>query len=604
MAGDAQDTAPSGASRDVERVGARGDAWFDPLDVRHPSRRLPVYARNGMVCCSNPMAAAAGLAALRAGGTAADAVVAAAATLTVVEPTSNGIGSDAFALAWSAADRRLYGLNASGPAPTGISHERVIADGHAERRPDGTPRMPRFGWTPVTVPGAPAAWAALVGRLGARTLAQDLADAVAYARDGYALAPHVARCWARDVDEYVAAWGARRDTGGSDPHVFDEWLRVFAPDGVAPRAGDLVRLPDHAATLEAIGATDAETFYRGRVAERIDAASRAGGGYLRAGDLASFRPQWVEPLALPYRDRVVCEIPPNGQGIATLMALNILAQFDLAGDAAARGAVGVAGRDDELTCHRQIEAMKAAFADALATVSDPAFTRVDYARYLDPAYGAARAREIGARARDYGPLDVGASGTVYLCAADAAGNMVSYIQSNYQGFGSGVVVPGTGVSLQDRGADFSLDPRAANALLPGKRTYHTIIPGFLMDAGAAPAHDGSLGVAGVPVGPFGVMGAYMQPQGHLQVVLSCVDFHLNPQQALDAPRWQWLRDGTLALEPALAARVGEALAARGHRVRTDLDVTSYGRGQMIVRLPNGTLVGGTEPRCDGCVASY
>ncbi len=540
---------------------------FDPTYQRFPSQRYPLFARNGMVNCSNPLAAAAGMEALRDGGNAVDAAVAAAAALTVVEPTANGLGSDAFALVWSEADGRLFGLNASGPAPMGISRERVLADGRAENG-----RMPARGWTPVTVPGAVGAWAALTGRFGRRDLACNVAPAVRYAREGYPCAANLARVWA----QAFRAFEPRRD----DP-VFAEWFRTFAPQGRAPYAGELVTLPDHAATLEAVGATGGRAFYEGDVARAIDAASRAHGGYLRYDDLAAFAPQWVEPVSVGYRGYTVCEIPPNGQGIAALMALNVLKEFDFAPDA-----IGA-----PLTCHRQIEAMKIAFADAFRYVTDPACMELDYRDLLDPAYGARRAAEIGPRAADHGPALPPKSGTVYLCCADGAGNMVSYIQSNYMGFGSGVVVEGTGVALQNRGHDFSLDPAAANRLEPGKRTYHTIIPGFLMRDGR-------------PVGPFGVMGGYMQPQGHVQTVMNYVDFGLDPQQALDAPRWQWLRDGSVIVETRFAAETARQLRRLGHDVRVELDANEFGRGQMIVRLGNGVLVGGTESRTDSNVACW
>ena len=283
---------------------------FDPLRQRYPSQRFPLYARGGMVNCSCPQAAAAGLEVLRRGGNAVDAAVAAAATLTVAEPTANGIGSDAFALVWSEKDKRLFGLNASGPAPQLLSVDRVQADGRAA---DG--RMPLRGWTPVTVPGAPGAWAALNGRFGRLSLSEDLAPAVGYARDGYPCGPNIAAMWQRSVDIF-----SKTLTGPE----YGPWFHTFAPDGRAPRAGEMVYLPDHAATLQQIGETDAEAFYRGDIARRIDAQSRRDGGYIRYEDQAAIQPQWVEPISVNYRGFDVCEIPPNGQGIAALMALNIL----------------------------------------------------------------------------------------------------------------------------------------------------------------------------------------------------------------------------------------------------------------------------------------
>ncbi|RSX56991.1 gamma-glutamyltransferase family protein [Bifidobacterium samirii] len=536
---------------------------FDPLAQRYPSQRYPLYAGRAMVNCSMPQASAAGLQAIVKGGNAFDAAVAAAAALTVVEPTSNGIGSDAFCIAWSARERRLIGLNSSGPAPRAISIDRVLADGADEHG-----RMPMLGWTPVTVPGAPAAWAALNGRYGRLTLAEDLAPAVDYARDGYPCNPNLSYFWRKGADLYRS-----RNADGR----FDAWMRTFAPGGRTPEPGDVVRLPDHAATLEAIGASDARAFYEGDLAQAIDRASREAGGYLRHDDLAAFRPRWVDPMRVNYRGYEVCEIPPNGQGIVALMALNILNNFDFP------------AKESVDTYHRQIEAVKIAFADAFETVTDPDDTDFDYRRYLDPAYGAERARLIDGEARVRTTSTPADGGTVYLCCADGEGNMVSYIQSNYMGFGSGIVVPGTGIALQNRGADFSLDPARANALKPGKRTYHTIIPGFLMKDG-------------LPVGPFGVMGGYMQPQGHVQVAMNAIDFGLDPQQALDAPRWKWDRRNEVRVETRFDADIARALARRGHAMTMALETADFGRGQMIMRLDDGMLVGGTESRTDSNIA--
>ena len=536
---------------------------FDPLAQRYASQRFPLYARGGMVNCSSPQAAAAGLEALRRGGNAMDAAVAAAATLTVTEPTANGLGSDAFALVWSEKEGRLFGLNASGPAPMLADADKVLALGRDEKG-----KMPRHGWTPVTVPGAVGAWAALTERFGRRSLAQNLAEAVRYAREGYPCAPNLAAGW-------QSAFAAYRKLL-TEP-CFDAWFQTFALEGRAPEAGELIRLPDHADTLEEIGATGGESFYRGELAKKIDAESRKFGGFLRFEDLAAYRPLWVEPIRLNYRGFEVCEIPPNGQGIVALMALNILKEFDFP------------ERDCAMTAHRQIEALKMAFADAFRTVTDPKDMELDYHRLLLPEYGAQRAREMTDRAQSYGPAMPPKSGTVYLCCADGEGNMVSFIQSNYMSFGSGIVVPDTGIALQNRGADFSLDPKAANVLRPGKRSYHTIIPGFLMKDG-------------LPVGPFGVMGGYMQPQGHVQVVMNTVDFALDPQQALDAPRFQWLRDGSVTVESRFDPELARALRRMGHDVRVDLNTSSFGRGQMIRRLENGVLVGGTESRTDSNIA--
>ena len=539
---------------------------FNPTYQKYPSRRYPIYAKGGMVNSSSPQASAAGLEVLKKGGNAMDAAVATASTLTVTEPTANGIGSDAFALVWSAKEQKLYGLNSSGPAPMAASIEAILAD-----KKDNCGKMPVFGWTPVTVPGAPKAWAELNGRFGRLSLAEDMAPAVRYAKEGYPCSPNLAIMWQRAYKRYSEVFAGKPE--------FDEWFKTFAPEGRAFEAGDIIKLPNHAKTLEAIGATGAEAFYSGDIARKIDADSRRFGGYLRYEDLAKFEAKWVEPIKVNYRGYEICEIPPNGQGIVALMALNILKEFDFA------------EKDCAETYHKQIEAIKIAFADAFHYVTDPDKMEIDYASLIDPAYGAERAKEIEENAKIYTHSIPPKSGTVYFCCADGEGNMVSYIQSNYMGFGSGIVVEGTGISLQNRGSDFSLDYRDANCLMPGKRTYHTIIPGFILKEGKA-------------VGPFGVMGGYMQPQGHVQVAMNYIDFHLDPQQALDAPRWQWMRDNSVTAETSFSSEIARVLQQKGHNIRVDINTPSFGRGQMIVRLENGTLVGGTESRTDSSIACY
>ena len=538
---------------------------FDPLLQRYPSQRFPVYAHRGMVNCSTPQAASAGLEILQKGGNAMDAAVAAAAALTVVEPNVNGIGSDAFALVWSEKDQKLFGLNSSGPAPALASIERLKADGK-----DNDGKMPVFGWTPVTVPGAPKAWKEMTERFGRLSLAENLAPAVRYAREGYPCSPNLAYSWRTTARRYREIFKSPE---------FEGWFSTFVPEGVGPEAGDLVVLPDHANTLEAIGRTNADAFYTGDLARAIDEKSRKDGGYLRYEDLASYEANWVEPISLSYRGYDVCEIPPNGQGIVTLMALNILKEFEFT------------EKESVETYHRQIEAIKMAFADAFKCVTDPDDMPVSVSQLLDPAYGAHRAAQMTDRAQIWTNELPPKSGTVYFCCADGEGNMVSFIQSNYMGFGSGIVVDGTGISLQNRGADFSLDPDDVNCLRPGKRTYHTIIPGFLMKNGK-------------PVGPFGIMGGYMQPQAHVQVVMNYVDFGLDPQQALDAPRWQWMRDGRVTVESRFDPGMALQLQRRGHMMQPSLSAGSFGRGQMIVRLDNGVLVGGTESRTDSNIACF
>ncbi|MCF8566451.1 gamma-glutamyltransferase family protein [Alicyclobacillus tolerans] len=533
---------------------------YDPLYYPYASRRMTTYARNGMVATSQPLAAQAGLDALKQGGNAIDAAIAAAAALTVVEPTSNGIGGDAFALVWM--NGKLHGLNSSGPAPKLISAAQLQKLGYSE--------MPRLGFLPVTVPGAPAAWAELSQRFGKLPLSQVLAPAVDYAENGYPVSPNLGRLWESSYRLY------RDNCQGNE---FASWFSTYAPNGRAPRIGEMWRSPDHASTLKEIAETKARAFYEGAIADKIEAFSKEYGGYLRKDDLAEFAPQWVEPIRVSYRGYDVWEIPPNGQGIVALMALNLLKGFDLC------------ERDSVETYHRQIDAIKLAFADAKKFVTDPKHMQVRVEDLLSDGYADDRRRLIGNQALTPEPGRPPGGGTVYLATADSEGNMVSYIQSNYNGFGSGLVVPGTGISLHNRGYTFSLDPSHANFLEPGKKTYHTIIPGFLTKDGSA-------------VGPFGVMGAYMQPQGHVQVVTNSIDFQLNPQAALDAPRWQWTEGKRVVLESSVPGHIAEALARRGHDIQIAVDSVSFGRGQIIRREESGVLAGGTEPRTDGGIAAW
>ncbi|UFJ43407.1 gamma-glutamyltransferase family protein [Brevibacillus humidisoli] len=549
-----------GPGSQSESKGGEVTVKFDALYYPYASRRTVTYARKGMVATSQPLAAQAGIEILKKGGNAIDAAIATAAALTVVEPTSNGIGGDAFALIWT--DGKLHGLNASGPAPRGISREVLERAGIKE--------MPRYGWAPVTVPGAPSAWAELSKRFGRLPLTEVMAPAIAYAEDGYPLSPVLASNWQKAFVSY------RQQLAGEQ---FRSWFDTFAPEGRPPRVGEIWRSSHHARTLQAIAETGPESFYRGDLAERIDHFSKQHGGYLRAEDLAAYRPEWVEPISLHYRGYDVWEIPPNGHGLVALMALNILKGF------------WFDQRDTVETYHLQLEAIKLAYADGRKYITDPAFMSVRVEDLLSDGYAEERRRLIGTEALEPLPGQPLRGGTVYLCTADGEGNMVSFIQSNYYGFGSGLVVPGTGIALHNRGYNFTLDPAHDNCLAPGKKPYHTIIPGFL-------TKDDS------PVGPFGVMGGFMQPQGHVQMVMNTVDFGLNPQASLDAPRWQWKEGKVVELEQSVPTHIAEALARCGHHVRVALDSGEFGRGQIIWRLDDGVLVGGTEPRTDGHVAVW
>ncbi|ADU29246.1 gamma-glutamyltransferase family protein [Evansella cellulosilytica] len=534
---------------------------FNSSHYPYSSQRMVTYGKKGMVATSQPLAAQAGLDILKKGGNAIDAAIATAACLTVVEPTSNGIGGDAFALVWTKGE--LHGLNASGPAPASISIEKL-----KER---GIDEIPKFGWIPVTVPGVPAAWAELSKRFGKLSLKEALAPAINYAREGYPLSPTLAHFWKRGAEAYTKL------LEGSE---FDSWFETFAPGGKAPEAGDIWKSEGHATTLEAIAETNAEAFYTGELAEKIDAFSQKYGGYLTKNDLASFNPEWVKPISVNYKGYDVWEIPPNGQGLIALMALNMLKNDTFA------------ARDDATTFHKQIEAMKLAFADGEKYITEDKEMSTTVDALLSDSYSQSRRELIGSEAITPTAGEPPKGGTVYLATADEEGNMVSFIQSNYMGFGSGLVVPGTGISLQNRGHNFSLDPNHDNALKPGKRTYHTIIPGFLTKGNEA-------------IGPFGVMGGFMQPQGHMQVVMNTIDFGLNPQAALDAPRWQWMKDKQVLLEQTVPNHLATSLSAMGHHIQVTHQSGSFGRGQIIWRDPKtGVLAGGTESRTDGAIAVY
>ena len=522
-----------------------------------PSSRSAVLADGAMVATSHPLAAQAGLSVLAEGGTAVDAAIATAAALTVVEPCSNGIGSDAFAIVSDG--EGLHGFNGSGRWPASASAAALRAAGHDE--------MPPWGWTSVTVPGAVDTWSALHQRWGRLPVARLLAGALGYAERGHPVAPVVARQWTSAARHYPAL-GLGEVAG---------WAKVFAPDGSAPDAGHRWVSPGHARGLRCLAENGLRDFYEGEVAGAIVDWSVSTGGHLSADDLAAHHGEWVEPISVSYRDHEVWEIPPNGQGIAALLALGMAERTDVA-DHPQISAEG---------WHRQIEAMKLAFSDSDASVADQQHADVPVSGLLDPAYLDDRAALIGDTAANPKPGTPSAGGTVYLCTADADGMMVSFIQSNYMGFGSGVVVPSHGISIQNRGAGFVLDPDHPNVAAPGKRPRHTIIPGFLTRQGE-------------PVGPFGVMGGEMQPQGHLQVVAGMVDHGLNPQAALDAPRWRVERDWTVHVEAGTPDAVIEGLRARGHEVVVDQNRMGFGRGQIIRRYGNGAYGGGSEPRADGC----
>ena len=526
----------------------------------YTSRRMVTYAGRGMVATSQQLAAQAGLDVMKKGGNAIDAAVATAACLTVVEPNKNGIGGDSFALVWTKG--KLHGLNSSGPAPRGISAQEVLSRGYKA--------IPEFGWIPVTVPGVPAGWAELNKRFGRLPFTEVLKPAIEYAERGYPVSPTVSAGWNRMYDIYVRCFKEEQ---------YRYWFDTYTVNGRAPRPGEVWCSGYHASTLKAIAETNAEAFYRGELADRIDQYSRKYGGYIRKSDLEAFMPEWVEPIKVNYRGYDVWEIPPNGQGLIALIALNILKGFEFDAQGTAE------------TLHKQIEAIKLAFADGKKYITDSMDMSVDVKDLLSDTYASERRKLISSTASVPEPGTLPKGGTVYLATADSEGNMVSYIQSNYMEFGSGLVVPGTGIGLQNRGHCFSLDPAHDNCLKPGKRTYHTIIPGFLSKDDR-------------PVGPFGVMGGFMQPQGHVQVVMNTVDFGFNPQAALDAPRWQWIEGKRVSVEQDIPTHILRELMDRGHEIHCSLEHGAFGHGQIIWRDEVGTLEGGTEPRTDGAVVGW
>ena len=552
---------------------------FDGASNKYPSRRSVVYGKNGMVCTSQALAAQAGLDVLKRGGNAVDAAIATAISLTVLEPPSNGIGSDLFALVWYKG--KLYGLNGSGPAPMALTREKVLAKlGTDDRAKDNyadsgeitdlsSSDMPDHGWETVTIPGAPASWKALHERFGAAEFGSLFEAAIRYAEEGFPLQPICSRIWKKNVP---------RVSGLRDEKMYQSMLQTFF-DGKELEPGSVMKLPEMGKTLRRLAESRCDSFYTGDIAREIIRFSCETGGYLTEEDMHNYRPEWVEPIRLNYRGCDVCEIPPNGHGLVVLMTLNILRH------------VSLAEKDNPETVHKQLEAMKIGFTDGKMYIADPRYMKANVDYFLSKEYGKKRAGEIRTEAHLPRPVDLNCGGTVYLCTADKEGNMVSLIQSHFNNFGSKLSVPGTGILLNNRGKNFSLDPEHDNCLAPGKKPYHTIIPGFLLKDGE-------------PVGPFGVMGAFMQPQGQVQVVNNLIDFGLNPQEALDAPRWQWTGGKTVEVEASFDQTMVENLKQRGHDIKVMEEFTSFGRGQIIVRQPDGVYAAATESRADGVVAAW
>ena len=587
-------------------VAFRLNAQIDRITGKNFATRSEVLGRHGMVCTSVPAATEVGIDILKRGGSAVDAAIAANATLGLMEPVSNGIGGDLFAIVYSGKENKLYGINGSGRSPLGLSYDQMKAEMAKLHRNT----IPPTGMLPISVPGTVDAWAELHKKFGKLKLSDDLAPAIRYAEEGFPVTELIAYYWALGPRLYKGLPGA--------------FLETYTLDGKGrtPAKGDIFKNPDLAKSLRLIGEKGADAFYKGEIADKIDEFMRANGGFLRKADFEKHTSTWVEPVSTTYRGYEVFELPPNGQGIAALQMLNILEGFDLR----------AMGRNSPETLHAMVEAKKIAWADRAKFYADPAFAKIPLAgllsknyaaerrKLIDPNHaakkveagdpgngvGASPRRSVGASARrravSSSVIDDG--DTIYMCTADDEGNMVSLIQSNYRGMGSGIVVPGLGFMFQDRGELFSMDPNHANVYAPGKRPFHTIIPGFVMKDGK-------------PWEAFGVMGGGMQPQGHVQVLTNQIDFGLNVQEAGDASRWQHEGDneptgekmtesgGYVEVESGISYETVRELRKKGHDMR--FDIGGYGGYQAIrVEMHDGqrVYVGASESRKDGMAAGY
>ena len=516
--------------------------------------RSPVFGRNA-VATSQPLAVQAGIRVLRAGGNAVDAALATAITLTVVEPNNNGLGSDAFAQVWDGTT--LHGLNGSGRSPAAWHPERFSGRSH----------MPQLGGDTVTVPGAVSVWQALSERFGRLPFARLFDDAIGYARDGFHVGPKSAHYWALVPDKFAA---------------YPDFVAHFCPDGRAPRAGERFVPEGMADTLAAIATEGSRVFYTGELAERIAAAVQQQGGVLTAEDLAAHEAMWVAPLGIDFYGARLHELPPNGQGLGALIAVGILER--LGSERFAAGSVDAV--------HLQLEASRIGIRDAFRFIADPDHLQQDPETLLEPGRLDRLAAGVRLDRADPTPLEMPVSpDTVYLTTADADGMMVSLIQSNFRGFGSGVLVPGTGITLQNRGAGFSLEAGHPNRIGPSKRPFHTIIPGFATANGEA-------------LLSFGVMGGHMQHQGHLQMLERMVLRGQNPQAASDAPRWHIRENGRVALESGFDRAVAAALAERGHQVEWEAEEGVFGGAQLILRQADGGYCAGSDHRKEGHAAVY
>jgi gamma-glutamyltranspeptidase/glutathione hydrolase len=557
-------------------------AQIDRITGKPFATRSEIIARHGVVCTSVPLATQVGLDVLKRGGSAVDAAIAANATLGLMEPVSNGIGGDLFAIVYSAKENKLYGLNGSGRSPLGLSYEQMKAELAKLHRET----IPPLGMLPISVPGCVDAWAEVHKKFGKLSLADDLSGAIRYAEEGFPVTELIAWYWGRSVLLYSKLPGG--------------FLKTYTLDGKgrAPAKGDIFRNPALAQSLRMIGERGRDAYYKGEMADKIDAFMQANGGYLRKADFEKHASTWVDPVSANYRGYDVFELPPNGQGIATLQMLNVLEGFDLR----------AMGFNSSAALHAMVEAKKLAWADRAHFYADPAFSKIPLAGLLSKPYAAERRKlidpEHAARKVTPGNPALKDGDTIYLCTADDEGNMVSLIQSNYRGMGSGIVVPGLGFMFQDRGELFSMEPGHANVYAPGKRPFHTIIPGFVMKDQK-------------PWLAFGVMGGGMQPQGHVQVLTNLIDFGMGVQEAGDASRWQHEGDseptgekltetgGYLQVESGVPYESVRELKQKGHDVR--LDVGGYGGYQAIkVEMHDGqrVYVGASESRKDGQAAGY
>jgi len=539
------------------------------------SYRSPVVARRGMVACSQPLASQAGLQILKMGGNAADAAVATAAALNVTEPASTGLGGDCFALFYDAKTKNITAMNGSGRAPAGLTID-LLKQQHLIS-PRKTVISDEYHAHNITVPGACGGWCAMVERHGTMKLADILAPAIELAENGFPVAPLTAHGWGGLVARRLAT-----TLGGSE----------FLIDGRGPKAGEIFRNPGLAKSFRQIAKGGADAYYKGEIGRAVAETVQKAGGVMTVDDLAAHETTWHEAIGIDYRGVRVWECPPNGQGIAALLALNVLEGFD----------VGAIPSESAQRWHLLIESMRVAFADTSWYVADPKFSKVPVAELLSKDYATRRRKLINP---DKATLDtqhgtpVAGTDTVYFCVVDGQGNACSFINSNYQSFGTGIVPSGWGFALQNRGNCFSIDANHPNALAPRKRPYHTIIPGMMTRA------DGSL------YAPFGVMGGYMQPQGHMQVAVAMLDDHLEPQEALNRLRFQIepaSAAGMVSLEEGIAEEVVNKLREMGHPIKgviTGYNRATFGRGQIIRRDPqSGVLWAGSDPRSDGCAMGF